>query len=674
MIIKNVKNMLKWVYKEKKLIPLVSFICGLILTWLIKNNITQLFFQGKSFNGRNLVFKGLLIFFCTCLFSILLLVLFNSLMRINRIHLLIDKIENRMLQMLTKLGWSQILLILSLFVIGLAVVQLISSLDPQTNDDAFVYYTYARNLTEGRPFSYDVRNIPSEGFTSLLYLLLLTPFEFFKTNMTFASVLINLVAIAVTMIAMGKLVRVTNLLTRESTLVFLALLCVFIVYDVNVKASLEWGLETMLGPLITVLAGIALVYSGIAPYNNRGVTAFFVFLFFAYIIRPESMIFIAAAGLPLLLKNKSSRKEIIKKSIIFAGFFTAYHILKLLYFGDIMPTGFYRKIIGGSGYAYVLEWISAYKIWLLMLGVLVIGNLVYSILRRKWLLIHTQWVQFFVIITITTLLFFTQTNPLVGNGYRFLMIPIFVLYILLSLLLVWFLDQIIIGASYKKKVYLGLLFVLLFFCGINVYSGIKKTNIIDSLNIYSKSVRATQEHKYLQFGNYLHSAIPNPENITLVFGDAGAIPYSFGGRFIDSNGLTEPAIAHLFLEPDGDKKTQAYVDYILSQHPDIVVLAWGENPKNGIWFPYQNAHSPFKQATPIDVYKAYQEYGIVYSCSISLYYDLHIGLWNKSPNYSTLQKVFRSYCDMYGYVLPNGLTISDGSQQVLFPNDPNWRQ
>ena len=54
-------------------------------------------------------------------------------------------------------------------VLALAYVALfvLASIRLETNDDVFVYFNYARNFCDGRPFAYDPRNLPSEGFTSL---------------------------------------------------------------------------------------------------------------------------------------------------------------------------------------------------------------------------------------------------------------------------------------------------------------------------------------------------------------------------------------------------------------------------------------------------------------------------------------------------------------------------
>ena len=675
MIIEKAKTVGKYIFKIIKKINISSVLFGLVFSWIIKNGLTRFLFQGKSFQGRNFSYKLFLIVFCTCFFSTLFLIFSDRLRKINWIETRIIQISNTLQKTVKELGrYRIILLLLAVLIFCIGFINLLDSLNPLTNDDAFVYYNYARNFVEGRPFAYDVRNIPSEGFTSLIYLLLLTPFEFFKINMTFASILINLIAIGGVVFTLGKLIKTSKMISFEGMLAFLTIYWICIINDQNIKTGLEWGLETMLGPLITSFAGIALNRSIVLPYNRRAINTFFVFMFLAYLIRPESMIIIALAGLPILLLNKPSRKEMITKTIIFAFFFILFHLLKYLLFGDIMPTGYYRNVSGNSefGFRYVTEWIYAYRGWIVSLIIVIVMNVIYSINRHRWPLISSKWLLFLSSIMLLTILFFTQTHPLIGIGYRFLITPIFLLYFLLVFLLLYLLDHSNFLLRSRKPLFLGIMVSLTIFVAIDTYSDFSKSDFHNSLDIYSKSEKATEEHEYLRLGYYLHNSIPQAEDITLVFGDAGAIPYSFGGRFIDSNGLTEPAIAHLFQQQDGPQKNEAYIRYILSQQPDIIVLGVGDLQADGTWHPYANEHSPFKQALPIEVYQAYQEYGIVYSCTVKLYYDVYIGLWEKSPNYSILQTAFRSYCSENGYVSPDGLIINDGIHKVSFPLDSQF--
>ncbi|HRF97711.1 MAG TPA: hypothetical protein PLZ51_21035, partial [Aggregatilineales bacterium] len=150
--------------------------------------------------------------------------------------------------------------------------------------------------------------------------------------MSFASMLINLSAIFITVGAISHLTVITGLFKKNTMLIFACALWILIVNDTNILKNLNLGLETMLGPMIVVLAGWA-VWGTSSPngiYQKRSLNAFFIILFLSYLIRPESMIFIAIVGIPLLVNKSVPISLVIKKTFFFGVVFVAYHLLKLV--------------------------------------------------------------------------------------------------------------------------------------------------------------------------------------------------------------------------------------------------------------------------------------------------------------------------------------------------------
>jgi hypothetical protein len=570
---------------------------------------------------------------------------------------------------------NSLIWILAITVFILGAIRLLILMNPLSIDDSFVYYTYAQNIIEGRPFAYDIRNIPSEGFTSLLYLLLLTPFEFFKVNMSFASMLINLSAIFITVGAISHLTVITGLFKKNTMLVFASGLWVFIVNDLNIVMNLNLGLETMLGPMIVVLAGWA-VWGTSSPnviYQKRSLNAFFIILFLSYLIRPESMIFIAIVGIPLLVNKSVPLSLVIRKTFFFGVIFIAYHLLKLAIFDDIFPTGFYRKVGSGSGIEYVLQWAVDYSFCILPFILILFATPIMLIRRKQGILFEKRWLWFFWGVIMGILVFFTRTEPIVGYGYRFLMIPTFLTYISFLILMILFivsiinrLKQIIVIQSFFNYVHYMILGGLIVLSANNMHPLKDDGDLLEEINIYHKALVATENQTYIKFGNHLNEHLDSPETATLVFGDAGALPYAFEGRFIDFNGLVEPYIARLFSMPDGQEKTQLFTDYILSQNPDIIFLGWRAT-NNGRWALPINSNSPFKGNLPIELFQSLHDYGIRYSCSLkSDYYDIHIGIWLDSPQYDSLVEATFSFCAIHGYVLLDGITAIGEGIEVKF--------
>jgi hypothetical protein len=567
---------------------------------------------------------------------------------------------------------NYLLWFLSFMVFIIGIIQLLIAIQPTALDDAFVYYTYARNLTEGRPFAYDIRNIPSEGFTSLIYLLLLSPFEFLGINMLFASVVINLSAIIFTIWIACRLALASKILNSQNVIIFACLLWIIIINDSNIISLINMGLETMLGPLVILIATWAIwgTSSSNLTISKRALTVFFVVLFISYLIRPESFAFIALVGILLLLTQPTlSRRRILIGIVIFALIFMAYHLLKLAIFGDMLPTGFYRKTSRSHGVAYVFGWIGTYSIWLIPLIGIMLNSLIQRIRKNRTNQITQRWAWFLCGISVFIVLFFARVEPLVGYHFRFLMIPTFIIYITLLMAIVWWVSQIVQHknqTTLMPRLYnLIALFITIFTIMSLSRQFIQQDdfNLWDGLNIYNKSLKASDSQIYLQLAEHLNQSLANPESISILFGDAGAIPYVFRGIFIDFNGLTEPPIAHLFTLEDGEEKTRQFTDYILAQKPDIVFLGWG-NVQDGRWATPKNNHSPFVQPIPMDLFQSYYDFGFRYVCTAySNYYEIHLGVWINSPYYADIADALISYCQINGYTLPDGITIFDEKTQ-----------
>ena len=357
----------------------------------------------------------------------------------------------------------------------------------------------------------------------------------------------------------------------------------------------------------------------------------------------------------LLLWRYTGRRELILKGIIFIIFFAAFYLLKFAIFSDIFPTGFYRKVtLESSGLAYIQQWISDYSVFIL-LGFLSSVSF-YHLLKRA------AWLWLLVVFILLIIIFFTRALPLIDIGYRFLIIPVWTIYILVSLgilLLVQDLtNRFIIRFSFTR-VLRGVLFgSMISVLAVSLFEG-------RIFHTYQRIAYASQQHPYIQLSEHLRSFIPDVSTLTFVFNEAGVLPYSLGGRYIDTHGLTEPFIARLFSLPNNAEKERLYINYILSYNPDVVIVGFGRADDEGTWKSFFDPNSPFRGPTPASVFKAYRDYGMVYICSIISYYDLHVTVNRSSPHYERLLEALRSYQNTY--VLPNSLTVSSEGELIRFP-------
>ncbi len=526
---------------------------------------------------------------------------------------------------------------------------------PYPNDDTYVYFNYARNFVAGRPFAYDARNIPTEGFTSLLYLMLLIPFEAFHINMAFVSILLNILALFL-MIGFGTGLA-AKILGRNHAVTFGLVFSSLIIVDVNVVPIAAHGLETLFNP-VSVFASAYLIARACDKDDPKRVLAlhlFFVAAFLSFLIRPENIVMVGACGGLVLLIFYPNRRKVILDGIIFGVVLALYFGVKYIVFHDLLPTGFYRKVGDNFlGEAYVVTALVDYLPW-------IIGGLMLSAvtLRKSRQLFKNPALAFLGFLSVITLVFFSHTNPLVGYNYRFLINATTALLFFISLLVVYW-----IGNRWQNILY-GLAVVILVS---TVYLKVKSSdNSLIDLNLYKRTVTSVNDIAYVQFGTYLRAHLPNYEKMTLVFGDAGIFPYAFQSRFVDADGLAEPFLAHLFRLPDGPDKAEKYTNYILSWKPDIIIMGYGAVDGEGAWIPPVNPHSPFQAPQPLSVFASFRDYGMEYVCSVKSIYDIHVTVWKDSPYYKSLVTTLRGYCEENGYMLAGGFVVKPNGGKVVFP-------
>lgn len=565
---------------------------------------------------------------------------------------------------------------------ALAVLAIAARLVPYANDDTYIYFNYARNFVEGRPFAYDPRNIPSEGFTSALYLLLLIPFEAVGANMMFAAVLLNLIATALTLYLGYRLIRANGLLDGPFVWVGVALFGLFLARDPNIPAIVGRGLETMWGPasvLWALLHGARIHREANDTERLEALNLFFVAAFAAFLIRPENLALLGAVGSLILVAmwQRGQLAAALVRLSAFTGLMIAYFAGKLLFFGDAFPTGYYRKIhADGSGLAYVAGALAHYQSWLValvMLGAASIGLQYWRQRDHGWSAVHRlPAVSSLLPITIAclgTLVLFLPTEPLIGFAFRYLVNFFVFLYLLVAIGISHLLSELIDRRNlhFAHGVSVVLVVGAAFWTSSLALANKEPSQLFAQWNLYKRAEESTTSHLYIRLGEFLRRRIPATEEITFVFGDAGVFPYSMRSRFIDANGLTEPYLARLFAEPNGPEKAKRFSDYILSWQPDVIVLAFGRADENGRWRSVPNEHSPFRGPTPISVFKDYRDFGIGYVCTVRGYYDLHFGVRRTSRHFEVIAEALLEYCEGNGLVLARGLTVTLDTEEVHFP-------
>lgn len=532
------------------------------------------------------------------------------------------------------------------------------------NDDAYVYFTYARNFAEGRPFAYDPRNIPSEGFTSILYMLLIVPAELLDINPFFFGVLINMTALALSVVWIGQTIRAMRVMPEAFANLFTLFLAVLVLNDQSIPKLVYAGFESVFSLLwatgMIVSVAKALDAEQTERARKRWQSVFFVMAFLAHLVRPEYLLIGGLCG-AILLWRAPERAALLRRAAIFVLVMVGYYLLKLAIFGDPFPTGFYRKVRSSQLGIYIIrDWTVQYKALIVLAGLFSGALLVTLGKRAAWLLASIGG-------ALSICVFYLQSTPLAPFYHRFLITPIWVVYITLAFGPVWWVTS---GAQRVLKVQRAWLLsapLSLILIGATILAA----PTLGEGNFYQRVIDTVQQHLYLRAGSYWRSQLSDPSAVTVVFGDAGAVPYALGSRFIDPNGLTEPPIAHLFRLPDGEEKTERFVAHVLSNQPDIIIdYQWywyqpQEGEKLSISAPV-NFHSPFQEQMPAAIYEAYRDYGMLYGCSVQLYVRMLILIRRDSPyGAENLYKAFCSYPGAFRFA--EELVVHSEGRAINFP-------
>ena len=565
-----------------------------------------------------------------------------------------------------------------------ALVAIAARTEVLTNDDTYIYFNYAKNFVAGRPFAYDPRNIPSEGFTSAIYLLLLVPFEAAGINMMFAAVILNLAAIALILYLGYRILRADRVLEGGFLLVALTLFALFVARDTNIPSIVGRGLETMLGP-----ASVLWAIFHLARVHQAGDEA----------TRPSRRDHVSCRLLSVVSDSPREHRGCWRRSAscysascggadklrpCWCGWGRSLRVLgayfagKLLLFGDLMQTSYYRKMRSdGAGREYVFGALNDYWRWILyavVLAVCAAGLLLWRRRERGWNTFRCLAPRSSVLALGVVAGGDSGGVPAVGADRR--------LRLSLSGQFLW--SSCI--CSSPQGLHICCLSRPRESSAVSSTQGRssrvwwrccgrrrlpRATPGPDQSSSVSACTRRRRKRRrnieYIRIGEFLRDRIPDIEELTFVFGDAGVFPYVLGSRFVDANGLTEPYLARLLREPNEPEKARMFADYgalLAAGHHHPRVLAGRTTGAGSRW---TTSISPFLGPTPMSVFRAYRDYGIGYVCTARAYYNLHFGVRQTSKHFEPASTALLEYCGQNGLVLDDGLTVTLDGEEVYFP-------
>jgi arabinofuranosyltransferase len=411
-------------------------------------------------------------------------------------------------------------------------------------DDAYIFFRYVQQIYAGCPLSFNCADGPLEGFTSPLYLLLLTLGGLVLPDLELLSQVLCPILLSAALVVTAWSVRSTRIVGDDRTAGLLLM----------VGLALLWGLDhhVLLYSVVGVEAGlavlvVALLFRAALSPDLRGLRTLIVV---AILTRPESALF--ALALPVFPQARKVRYWI---PLVVAG--VAIAAGRWFIFHDILPNTFWAKSGGTWGHFQLgMEYILA----------VVVEHPV--ILASPLALLHRGVRQPVVFALIASFLWFAFFLRSGGDFYMYsrLAMPLIPLLGLLAIVGIWSAVRRFRQAP-APWIAVGLAAVLALVAAVR--------HDIEPQGTFAKVGR------WAQVGAFLKHVHPGAK---VAATPVGAISYFSGAHVVDIVGVCNREVAKKgATRPDLQRSNlgheRHHTDYVLEQQPDIIVtFVWSPTP------------------------------------------------------------------------------------------------
>ncbi|MDF1536445.1 MAG: hypothetical protein P1S46_08105 [bacterium] len=449
--------------------------------------------------------------------------------------------------------------VLTVFYVGIAWAQRFFM------DDAFISFRYAANLVHGHGLVWNPGELPVEGYSNFLWVLIMSvPIRLGADPVLFSMVL----GILLFTMALAAQYQLVTLVTGEPWAGVAGVLALGGLY--TFRAFATGGLETMLQTFLLLFSvWLAAEVSARRDLRNSKLLLLSLVVGAAFLTRMDSAL-IAALLLTwiawLLIRYRTEKRWTGFIALISPLFLISISWLawKYNYYGSILPNTFYIKfpseLVSAYGLSYVHTFLVSYFFYPLLLLIIV------AIFRKPRLVPQIIWVLSWIC------LMWTAYIIRVGGDfmeYRF-MVPVLPLFIVILVWATW-----IISRSLTIR---GLVLILVLAGSVHH----QLTHRASPENPLIESTKQLQLHlsdegmAWISTGKVLGQLLPDApgEPVTIAIVAAGAVPYYSNLRTIDMMGLSDRWIAQngLYAPANGPgHKRIAPLSYLMEQGVHILI-------------------------------------------------------------------------------------------------------
>lgn len=456
-------------------------------------------------------------------------------------------------------------------------------------DDANISFIYAKHLSQGNGFVYNIGGERVEGFSSFLWVLILALFFCITDNpeilvLVFNTILVSLALTILTIFIDNKFKTPAFLGGRKCPMTYGGL--IFLAWVFATPDYICWTtlplMETGLWSLLLITASSLILFIG----ENANTRCKYSFLFTPLILltvltRPEGilwgLVFLCLLFFVVLITTKDTKitaKCSIVPVLTYIATVLIFTIFRINYFGYPLPNTYYAKMSPNiiynlkEGVMYFSKFVSSNRFVSLHLLVVV-----WDIITSRHIKRQHQGLWFRLIISVIIL--FGISIPIYMGGdhfgsFRFYQ-PIWPLLILPSYNFFCQREKtirnIVVLCNFNKQLYYFFIPVLVFF--LFSWANDAKWNDLSTTHLTKEFSAAKYGRKTGQFLEQLFQSDHSPTVGTIM---AGGIKYSYSGQIIDLMGLNNIAMAHHKGERKGIKNHAAFSKEVFYElAPDIII-------------------------------------------------------------------------------------------------------
>ena len=440
------------------------------------------------------------------------------------------------------------------------------------SDDAYISFRYAEHLATGRGLEWNP-GYRVEGYTNFLWVVLIAGLRFFGVPAPVGARALSWVVAGMTVLLIVLFARRQRAANPSWTLLALAPLPLVLIFPYQFWTSLR--LETPLFGALLLLSTFLFVREEERQQGRRWPSAL-AYLALA-LTRPEGAIFVAVPGIYLLsrVRGLASLRQIFRRRrfwlAVYIGGMLAYHLWRVIYFGELMPNTYHAKVSGddllGRGAGYALAFITQRPYHLvLLIGMLLLAGAA----SRAGVLLLAK------VATLVAVVIFEGGDWM--REWRLLMpaTPLMVAGLAAA-------AQRFAGGR-RTTVRISTAAGILVLClGIQNSMGTPWSEWRKALKGQRRSVLVNLEGELTsvssQVGRWLRGQ--PPRGALIAVNHAGAVPYYSDLPTIDMAGLSDKHIARV----PGARHKKWDPAYVLAKKPVFIVLNTRVEPTGGIYYP-----------------------------------------------------------------------------------------